>query len=358
MVRVVNRTPFAVIAVAALVLGVVAVILAATNSDDSGGATSTTVTAVAASPTQLASSDAAGLSINEVYRRAGPGVVDIKVTGGEGAGVVYDRDGNILTDEHVVGKAKSATVTFADGNTANASVVGTDPSTDVGVIHVGTSSSDLHPIPFGNSTSAEVGDPVVAIGSPFGLPRTVTSGIVSAVGRDIPAPNGYTIVGAIQTDAPINPGNSGGPLLNGRARVLGLADQIETGGTLPGQQGQSSGVGFATPSNVVARVANHIIAGQPVPHAYMGVSLNSSSTASGAQVANVNPGSPAAKAGLQSGDVITAINGKRVTSTQQLIEQVDASAPGQTVTLTVKRGGTTQTVKLKLANRPKTVAGG
>ena len=321
-------------------------------------------------PTSLSSTQ--GSSINQIYRQAGPGVVDITVTAttnsggffggserteGEGAGVVYDKNGNILTDEHVVANANSITVTFENGYKVGAKVVGTDPSTDVAVIHVNAPASQLHPIPFADSSTAQVGDPVIAIGSPFSLPETVTSGIVSAVGRSITAPNNFTITGAIQTDAAINPGNSGGPLLDGNGRVLGLADQIETNNTTPTGQGSSSGVGFAIASNMVQRIANEIISGKTVKHAYVGVLLNGSSTG-GAEITQVQPGSPAASAGLRSGDLVTAINGKTMNSTQQFIETVDTYAPGQTITLTVKRGGGTQTIKLTLGTRPNTQQSG
>src|SRR5579884_4257209 len=307
-----------------------------------------------------------GLSLNQIFRQDGPGVVDIVVTSnvnsggffgspqqtqGEGAGVVYDTKGNILTDEHVVQNASSITVAFENGYKTGAKVVGTDPSTDVAVIHVNAPASELHPIPLADSASAQVGDPVVAIGSPFSFPETVTSGIVSAVGRSITAPNGFEITGAIQTDAAINPGNSGGPLLDANGHVLGLADQIDTNNTTPSGEGSSSGVGFAIPANMVAHIANEIIAGRPVRHSYVGVSLNAESTG-GAQIQSVAPSSPASGAGLQRGDLITAINGKAISSTQQFIETVDTYPPGQTVTLTVKRGGSTLHIRLKLGTRP------
>ena len=274
---------------------------------------------------------------------------------GEGAGVVYDTKGDILTDEHVVAGATSVKVTFQDGQTANAKVLGTDPSTDVGVIHVNVPASELHPIPFADSSTAQVGDPVVAIGSPFSLPETTTAGIVSAVGRSITAPNNYTITGAIQTDAAINPGNSGGPLLDADGHVLGLNDQIQT------NSGSSAGVGFAIPSNTVARIANAIIAGHPVKHAYVGVELNGNSTG-GAQVSSIQPNSPAAsRRACKAGDLITAINGKAITSTAGFIATVDNYAPGHTITLTVKRGGADQNIKLKLGRvrvRPRLRADG
>jgi putative serine protease PepD len=359
------------LAIAALAGAVIALIA-------TSGGTNRTVTVVqpgkaaavpSTLPTSLTSTN--GLTINQIFKQAGPGVVDIVVTSnvsnggffgatqqeqGEGAGVVYNKNGDILTDEHVVDNASSVTVTFEDGYKTSATVVGTDASTDVAVIHVNAPASQLHPIPLADSSTAVVGDPVVAIGSPFSLPETVTSGIVSAVGRSITAPNGFTIIGAIQTDAAINPGNSGGPLLDANGHVLGLADQIETNNSTPTGQGSSSGVGFAIASNMVAHIANEIIAGQPVKHAYVGVSLNSESTG-GAGVTSVSPGSPASSAGLQQNDTITAIDGKAITSTQQFIETVDTYNPGQTIDLTIKRGGSTQHVKLTLGTRPNTAPG-
>lgn len=340
-----------------------------------GGTTRTTTVIQStgtAVPTSLSGSATKGMTVNQIYRTAAPGVVDITVTAqtssgfpfggsqqtqGEGAGVVYDTKGDILTDEHVVAGATSVTVTFENGKKVGAKVLGTDPSTDVAVIKVNVPSSDLHPIPFANSLQAQVGDPVVAIGSPFSLPETVTQGIVSQVGRSITAPNNFTITGAIQTDAAINPGNSGGPLLDGNAHVLGLADQIETNNTTPSGQGSSSGVGFAVPSNTVARIAGLIIAGKKVQHPFVGVFLNSTSTG-GAQISSVQSGSPASAAGLEPGDVVTAIDGKSIDSTQQFIETVDTYSPGQTVTLTVRHDGSSHTVKLKLGTRPQTQSGG
>ena len=340
-----------------------------------GGNTSTTTTVLQSSggtgiPTSLTNTQ--GMSINQIYHQDGPGVVDITVisqnsgggfglfgggtqkTEGEGAGVVYDTKGDILTDEHVVAGAIRVTVTFENGQKVRAKVLGTDPSTDVAAIHVNVPASELHPIAFANSSSAQVGDPVVAIGSPFSLPETVTSGIVSATGRPITAPNNFTITGAIQTDAPINPGNSGGPLLDGNGKVLGLADQIETNNTTATGEGSSSGVGFAIPSNMVARVANLIISGKKVRHAFVGVFLNPNSTG-GAEISpqnGIQANTPASQAGLEPGDLITAVDGQTITTTQQFIETVDQYSPGQTITLTVKRGGQTLHIKVKLGTRP------
>ena len=311
-------------------------------------------------------------TINAIYRKDSPGVVDIMVTaqsnGGllgteqtsedEGAGVVYDKQGDIVTDEHVVANATSIKVTFQNGVTARAKLIGKDASQDVAVIRVDVPASELHPIPFANSDEAQVGDPVVAIGSPFGLPETTTAGIVSAVGRSITAPNGYTIPGAIQTDAAINPGNSGGPLLDASGEVIGLNDQINT------TSGDSAGVGFATPGNTDMREANEMISGKPVQHAYVGICLNQAGA--GAQIATsgggscqtgpVVAGSPAAKAGLRAGDKITSVDGLSVASSNDFIEILANDKPGQTVTMTVSGPGGTRTVKVTLGNRPASTA--
>jgi putative serine protease PepD len=362
--------------------GVIALIIA---SGSTGTTTTTTVvqtspgasTGTSASATSEPASikSTGGMTINQIYRSASPGVVDILVTSqsqnpgfgffggsgqtqeGEGAGIVYNSQGYILTDEHVVANANSIKVTFSNGKQVPARLIGTDPSTDVGVIKVDVPSSQLHPLALANSDSAQVGDPVVAIGSPFSLPETVTAGIVSQVDRSIMAPNNYTIPGAIQTDAAINPGNSGGPLLNSAAQVLGLNDQIETNNTTQSGQGSSSGVGFATPINTDAKIANQIIGGKKVQHAYVGVELSGTSVG-GAQISSLQQNSPATAAGLQAGDVITAISGKTVTSTDQFIATIDNYSPGQTVTLTVKRGGQTKQIPVKLGVRPAAATGG
>ncbi len=240
---------------------------------------------------------------------------------------------------------------FEDGYSAKAKVLGTDASSDVAVVKVDAPASELHPIGFANSTSVKVGDPVVAIGSPFGLPGTVTSGIVSAVGRSITAPSNYTIPGAIQTDASINPGNSGGPLLDAGGEVIGLNEQIET------NSDESDGIGFATPGNTDVQVANTIIAGKAVKHAWLGVSLVADYTG-GAEIGKGNDsvvaGSPAQTAGLKAGDVITKIDGHAVTSSDGFIGMLDSYAPGQKVTLAVKRNGQTHQIKLTLGERPAT----
>ncbi len=347
--------------------------------------TTTTVVQPAGSPaipTSFANGKAQ--TINQIYKSVGPGVVDIKTsssqntggvfgfgqqqqTEGEGAGVVFDKKGDILTDQHVVSGANKVTVTFSDGSTAPATVVGSDTGGDLAVIRVqNVPASKLHPLPFGDSGAVQVGDSVIAIGSPFGEPNTVTAGIISAVGRTIQAPNQFTIPNAIQTDAPINPGNSGGPLINAAGQVIGLNDQIETNNTNGQGEGSSSGIGFATPSNSAVRLAKEIIATGQAKNAYVGVSLDPSVTG-GAAIAKTSgntsnsaspiaPGGPAAKAGLQAGDLITAVNGTRVNSLNQFVAAIANYAPGTTVTLTVDRGGSTKSIKLTLGSQPATAS--
>jgi putative serine protease PepD len=353
---------------AAVVGGVIAVIIAG-----SGSTKNTTTTVVAPSRSSEATSfqSQRGMTVGQIYKLTDPGVVDITTTSnqsnqvfgfgqqqtqGEGAGIVYDNKGNILTDEHVVSGANQITVTFADGRKASASLVGSDPGADVAVIHVNNvPASDLHPLTLGDSSKVQVGDSVVAIGSPFSLPNTITAGIVSATGRTISAPNRFTIPNAIQTDAAINPGNSGGPLINASGQVVGLSDQIETNNQNSQGEGSNSGVGFATPANTDRRIADEIIKTGKAHNAYVGVSLNPNRTG-GAEIsrssAGVQPNGPAAKAGLQPGDLITAVNGHRVNDTNQFVATIANFAPGDTVTLTVKRGSQTKTIKLTLGSQP------
>jgi putative serine protease PepD len=337
-----------------------------------GGGTASSAPVAVATPSPTARPAAAvktsvNLSVNQIYARANPGVVDIKVTqsggnsptdnfggpggngGGqqsqaEGSGFVIDGHGHIVTNQHVVDGASSIKVTFANGHTASAKVVGTDPSTDVAVIKVDAPKSELHPLAFANSNQVQVGDGVVAIGSPFGLEGTVTTGIVSALNRTIQAPNNFTISGAIQTDAAINHGNSGGPLLDADGNVVGVNAQIES------DSGGNDGVGFAIPSSMVQSVAQQLISSGRVQHAYLGVQLTDSS--GGAGVAQVSSGGPADDAGVRSGDVITAIDGKAVANSDALVSVVNSHKSGDEVTLKVRRGGNTTDIKVKLGTRP------
>jgi putative serine protease PepD len=347
--------------------GVIALVIASGHGSSTRNVTTTVVqSSTRAVPTAF--NGRGGMSINQIYKTDSPGVVDIFVTtgggqdenlfgggsqqsGAEGAGVVYDTNGDILTDEHVVSGAMAVKVNLSNGKSYPAKVLGTDASTDVGVIHIDAPAAELHPIPLADSDTTQVGDPVVAIGSPFGLPETTTSGIVSQTGRSITAPNGYTIPNAIQTDAAINPGNSGGPLLDASGHVLGLNDQIDTTNSTTSGEGSSSGVGFAIPSNAVKRTADGIISGNPVKHPYVGVELRNSPSG-GAQISIVQQNSPATTAGLQPGDVVTAVSGKAVATTDQLIATLDTYSPGRTITMTIKRSGQTEQLKVKLGDRP------
>jgi S1-C subfamily serine protease len=265
----------------------------------------------------------------------------------EGTGFEIDTKGDILTAAHVVDGATSIKVKFQDGSTATASLVGTDKSTDTGVIHVDVPASKLHPLQLGSSSSVQPGQSVVAIGSPFSLPETMTAGIVSATGRSITAPNGFTIDGAIQTDAAINHGNSGGPLIDTATNtVIGINDQILNAG----DTNDNAGVGFSVPIDASKAVANTLIAGGTVKHAYVGVRVESAS--GGAKVTLVVSGSPASKAGLKAGDVITSFDGKTITSDTDLTSAVSAAKVGETVTVTVHRDGSTKQLSLTLGLRP------
>jgi putative serine protease PepD len=311
---------------------------------------------VASVPAQPAATTTTGLV--QLYKNVSPGVVDITVdttqSGGfgdqqataEGSGFEIDTNGDIVTNQHVVAGANSITVRFKDGSTAKATLVGSDPSTDLAVIKVNVDASKLHPLSFGDSSTVQVGQPVAAIGSPFGLPESLTSGIVSALDRTITAPNNFSISGAIQTDAAINHGNSGGPLLNSDGQVIGVNSQIESDG------GGNEGVGFAIPSNAVKNIASTLIAGKTVQHAYLGVTVGDSTSGAGAAIESVKSGTPADSAGIEAGDVVTKIDGVTVDNADDLTAKISAHQPGDKVTLTVTRSGATKTIDVTLGTRP------
>jgi putative serine protease PepD len=359
-----KRTPL-LIAAAALVAGAGAG-AGSYAAFGTGGAKTTTVVQQSVAAGSPASSTKT-MSVNGVYRTAREGVVEITVTtsgggsdnspfpfGGsgsrqseaQGSGFVYDNTGHIITNDHVVANATSISVMFSDGSKYSAKVVGADPSTDLAVIKVNAPSSKLHPLTFGDSSKLAVGDGVVAIGSPFGLDETVTTGIVSALNRDISSTNNFTISGAIQTDAAINHGNSGGPLLNMSGQVVGVNTQIES------DSGGNEGVGFAVPSNTISSVASKLVNGRTVQHPYLGVFVQTPTNRSGAQVAQVKSGSPAANAGLKAGDVITGFAGETIQSADDLTAAVAGKAPGDKVSVTYVRNGTTKTTQVTLGNRP------
>jgi putative serine protease PepD len=298
-----------------------------------------------------------GLSVNAIYKRAYRSVVEVKVSseatdpfGGsrsqsaEGSGFVYDTDGHVITNQHVVDGATSVRVTFWNGKTYTARVVGTDPSTDLAVLDVDAPSSVLYPLTLGDSNKVQVGDNVVAIGAPFGLAETVTAGIVSALHRQMTSPNNFAIDDSIQTDAAINHGNSGGPLLDAQGHVIGVNAQIES------DSGGSDGVGFAIPSNTIKSIAAQLISSGKAQHAFLGVELGDSGTT--ARVVGVRSNTPAAKAGLRTGDVITSVDGTRIASSDGLRAAINAHKPGDRVTVTFTRNGNKHTVSLTLASRP------
>ncbi len=262
----------------------------------------------------------------------------------EGTGWVYDSDGHIVTNQHVISGASSVKVTLSEGSTVTAKVVGSDVSTDLAVLKVDAPASKLTPLTLGDSSAVTVGEGVVAIGDPFGLEGTVTSGIVSAVGREIEAPDGTPIEDAIQTDAAINHGNSGGPLFDMHGDVIGVTSQIES------NSGGSDGIGFAIPSNTVKSIAAQLIANGKVEHAFLGVQPQTA--ANGVRVAKVEPASGAAKAGVRAGDVITAVDGTSTSTAAALRAAIASHKPGDTVTLTIRRGGSKTTLHAKLGTRP------
>jgi len=298
-------------------------------------------------------------TVGQIYKRTSAAVVEISVTSSgqttpfgdgqgsqqaQGSGFVYDTQGHVITNQHVVDNAQSVSVRFANGKTYPATVVGTDPSTDVAVIDVDAPASELRPLTLADSSAVEVGDGVIAIGSPFGLEQTVTTGIVSALHRQITAPNNFTIDDAIQTDAAINHGNSGGPLLDLDGKVIGVNSQIES------DSGGNDGIGFAVPSDTVGKIAGAIISGRSVEHAYLGVATEDAT--GGARLAEVRPGTPASRANLRSGDIVTKFDGTAVASADELRRLVDSKSPGQEVELTVRRNSTTVTVTVTLGTRP------
>jgi S1-C subfamily serine protease len=325
---------------------------------------------VAATPAGYAR--AASSTITEVYKRAVRGVVDIDVASSGGgtdlgpplapfapfvpglpslqvraaaSGFVIDRDGHVVTNEHVVAGAKTIRVKLHGGKIVSARVVATDPSTDLAVLEIDVPASELSPLAFGNSAAVQPGEPVIAIGSPFGLAGSVSAGIVSGVGRRIQAPNGAAITDAIQTDAPINQGNSGGPLLDLRGLVIGVTAQIET------SSGGNEGVGFAIPADTVERVVSALIEHGKVEHGFLGVRIAPTLSGTGALIASVEPGSPAARAGLQAGDVVVALDGKAIGSADDLSAGIAAHGPGDRVVLKVKRGAATNTIEVRLGSR-------
>jgi S1-C subfamily serine protease len=388
--------PVAALVASAALGGLVAVGAVALLGGLDGDTTVVTETTASAPSPRLAPASGAALSVNEIYERAAPGVVRINASdnstssgsidpfGGPGSalgsGFVIDKTGHIVTNYHVVRDAGQVTVSFSNRDTVRATVVGTDPSTDLAVLRVDTAASALTPLRLGNSDAVRVGDPVVAIGNPFGLDRTVTSGIVSALQRLIRAPNQFTIDHVIQTDAPINPGNSGGPLLDARGQVIGVNTQIETG-TGTSATG-NVGIGFAVPANTVKDVVAQILRTGRVAHAYLGIRGQALTedvadtynlpVSEGVLVEDVTGGSGAAKAGLQAGDtqvvvagetfvlggdIIVAFGGEKISTIEELRDAISARKPGDRITLVIFRDAAKTSVTVTLGRQPASPQG-
>jgi S1-C subfamily serine protease len=354
------------------------------TSDDSS---SSGVVAPAALAEPASNSQSNGLTVHDIYQRDSRGVAFIssqvvqqsqsvfgmpqqQQSTATGSGFLVDNDGHILTNAHVVEGAKRVDVRLGDGDTQQAQIVGTDPSTDIALLKV-DNTEGADPLPLADSSKVQVGDPVVAIGNPFGLDRTVTTGIVSALQRQIQAPNGFSISDVIQTDAAINPGNSGGPLIDGAGQVIGINSQIES------QSGGNEGVGFAVPIKTAADVVSQLENGGEVQRAYLGLS-GGDITPSIAQALNlpvqqgvlieqVLNGGPADDAGIKGatgqatiggqtvpigGDIITKVDGKQISGMEEVISAVNEQKPGDELTLTVWRDGQQRDVTVKLGDRP------
>jgi S1-C subfamily serine protease len=381
--------------------GVVVAVLAATTGLSKSQTTVTQVQAASPIAPSNASQKSTGLTPHQIYERDAPGVALITSTivrqaeaspfglGGSeatqqgtatGSGFVINGNGTILTNWHVVEDAVKVTVSFEHGKTVEAKVIGKDPSNDLAVLRIPTEGLTLHTLTLGDSSKAEVGDPVLAIGNPFGYDRTLTTGVVSALQRQITSPNGFQIDNVLQTDAPINPGNSGGPLLNDSGEVLGINSQIETGGS----GGGSVGIGFAVPIDTAKTELSQLEKGGTIRSAYLGVStltVDGSLSAlnlpvkSGALVETVEAGTPAAKAGIRGsnlevqtaggkvavgGDIIVKVDGKSISSSEGLSAQIGAKKPGDEISVEVLRangsgGYEHKTVKVKLSERPNSV---
>jgi putative serine protease PepD len=333
-------------------------------------------------------------SINEIYRSSAPGVVHIETTlkvqqndpffgnpfgattqteRALGSGFVIDRAGHIVTNYHVVRGATTIQVSFSNNERYRARLVGSDSSTDIAVLEVSVPASALKALPLGNSDAVRVGDQVIAIGNPFGLDRSVTAGIVSAVQRRIEAPNDLSIAHVIQTDAALNHGNSGGPLLNAQGQVVGVNAQIETGGVSQG----NVGIGFAIPINTVKQVVAQLIKHGKVQHAFLGIEgktltpqiahLFHLGTTSGVVVATVRAGTGAAQAGVKpatdqvtvqgeswpaGGDVIVKVDDEPITTVEQLIDVIAAKKPGDKIHVEVVRGTSHKTLTVTLGRQP------
>jgi S1-C subfamily serine protease len=379
--------PFRSALLGGAVVAVFGLLALMTGLVSTGGGTTTTREVVASGTTPAAavtSNDEGGNTVSQIYKADANGVafIESKMAEGvaSGSGVVLDDEGHVLTNNHVVEGGEEIQVSFeSEGRMYPAEVVGTEPNSDLALLKVKAPAAKLHPLALGDSSKMEVGDPVVAIGNPFDLQRTVTSGIVSALQREIQAPDGVTINNVIQTDAAINPGNSGGPLINGNGEVIGINSQIYTGGE--GSDG-NVGIGFAIPINTAKEEIAKLESGTADEHGFLGISGATITpelagafnlpVKEGVLVQQVEEGGPAAAAGIQGattaaevegqeiglgGDIITAIDGEKIASTEDLVKTISDAHAGETVEVTVIHGGKTATVSVTLAERPATPAG-
>ncbi|MDP2711007.1 MAG: trypsin-like peptidase domain-containing protein [Solirubrobacteraceae bacterium] len=316
--------------------------------DGSDAAVSDSPSAAAGSPSgaPLAATD-----VSALYDRVSPGVISVEARagarGGSGSGFVLDREGFILTNEHVVGGADSVRVRFAEGAPVSARVVGTDRASDLALLKITPGDRELTPLSLGSSEELTVGQPVIAIGSPFGLEGTLTTGVVSALGRSIPGLDNFSIENAVQTDAAINPGNSGGPLIDGAGRVVGVNAQIATA------TGTNGGVGFAIPIDEAKRILPALKQGRDVERPFLGISTGDAETGTGAVVRETVAGGPAAEAGLRPGDRIVAVAGTEVTRSTDVAPAISSREPGQEVDIRISRGGDERTISVTLGTRPE-----
>jgi S1-C subfamily serine protease len=389
-----SRANFLSGVVGGLVVLVLGAVLIATGVIDTGGTTKTVVrqSPIAVPSNAVETGTRGAPTVEEIYRKDSPGVVFIsaKITQqttspfgfpseqqGEatGSGFVVDKKGDIITNAHVVDGASQISVRFGDSDEIKATLVGKDVSSDLALLRVKTDPAKLHPLPLGDSSKVRVGDPAIAIGNPFGFDRTVTSGIISALQRQIDAPNNFTINNVIQTDAAINPGNSGGPLIDATGKVIGINSQIATGGNGNG----NVGIGFAIPINTVKAAIPQLEKNGRVEHAYLGVSTAQLSpqdardlnlpTAKGALVQQVVPGGPAAKAGLHAGntqtssglviggDLIVKVGNTQIAKPDDLAAAVSSHKPGDKVQIQYYRGTKLKTATVTLGNRPASTGG-
>jgi len=319
------------------------------RDDDASGGTA----ALPAAPGAVAP-DARSRTVRQVYAATHKSVVQIRVNdggaSGSGTGFVIDKDGTIVTNAHVVSGARQVRVRFADDSAGvDAEVLGTDASSDLAVVRVDASQTrDLEPLALADSSTVQVGDLAIAIGYPLNVGRTLTTGIVSAVGRAIEAPNGFSIDEVIQTDAAINPGNSGGPLLDGAGRVIGVNSQIATasGG------GGNIGIGFAVPSNAVREVVPQLRNGGTIARAYLGIASQTDGAGRGALIKDVVPDGPAGQAGLLLGDVVSSIGGKPIQSSRDIVSAIADQRPGDELEIEVQRGADRRSLRVTLGTQP------